>query len=155
MPFIISFPPGAPSLKNPVALIDWAVQWAKAVLNALRGLVSLDADVRELRTLNAETAELFVSAAVVAGAVTRLRDLEPRVITQAFTTALIMFDGAAGAGRWMVHGPDPTSAATAAAGMPVPAGGATLVITGQRNIANFAVIGEPAATLNMSVTLYK
>jgi hypothetical protein len=156
MPFVINLAPKQPNANDPTAVFGWFMSWAEAMLKALRGLVYLDFGVREVRSLHAESANVFVSAIVVSTGVTRLRDEFPIVQDKVFTTALIMFDAGSGAGRFRLDGQDPIPAtATAAAGMPVLAAGGSLVITGQQNIARFAITAEGATALNMSITLYQ
>ena len=138
------------------AFVDYLAGLLKSMLTALTGLLTLDAGVRAQRTVNAERGVLFGGATVVAAAVTSFEVLFPDVITKDFTTALIVFDTASGAGRFRYDGGFPVSAAaTATAGLPIPAGGFTFRLTGALNIRSFRVIGEPAATLNMSVMLHQ
>lgn len=155
MPILLRSRTAKPSGSNPAAVFDWIMDALTELLEGLRGLVTLNGNVRETRSLEAERAVVFFGAIVVDTGPSRLRDLYGDVLAKTFTTALIQFDSAAGAGRWRADGPDPVSAATAVAGMPIAAGGLTLTIVGSANIQNFSVIGEPAATLNMSVTLYQ
>jgi hypothetical protein len=153
MPLIIRRQSPAPS--TPESLIGWALDKADQLLAYLRALVTLDAATRATRSQQAERATLFVSAVVTNAAVTRLTDLVVGLLSETYTTALVSFDGGSGPGRWRIDGSDPTPAtATAAAGMPIPAGGVVLTIAGRLNIQDFRVTAE-AANLNMSVTLFK
>jgi hypothetical protein len=155
MPLLIKQHEPAPSAANTKGAIDWALKAAQALLDYIRGLYLLDQDLRAQRTLNAERAMVFTSSTVGFATPIRLRDLVNSLDAgEYYTTALIAFDSTSGAGRWRIDGGAPTPGGGAGTGMPINAGGATLVITGLANIRDFQVIGE-TANLLMSVTLFK
>lgn len=142
-----------PKSDNPI--VNFVVDLLRSILAKLAGLVSLDFDVRAERTLQAERGVLFVSSPVTAAAPVLLENVAPDVIVKDFTTALICFDSGSGSGRYRYDGQSPLSAATAAAGLPIPAAGFVITITGALNIRSFRVIGEPLQTLNMSIMLHQ
>lgn len=154
MPIIVTRPLPPPDGSNLSAVLSWLVDAIGKLIELVTGLVTLDANVRETRSLNAERAVLFASSVVTNLAIIRMQALVPTSVTETYTTALIQFDAGSGPGRWRADGGDPLAAATAAAGMPIPTGGFTLTLTGALNIRSFAVIAE-AANLNMSITLFK
>jgi len=152
MPIIITRK--SPIPQSAADALKWALEAASDALAYLKALVELDANVRNIRTKNAERAQSFVSAVVTNAAVLALQTLEPLVLTELdYTTALIATDAGSGPARWRIDGGDPLAAATAAAGMPLAAG-QSLTLVGARNIADFRVIAE-AANVNVSITLFK
>lgn len=142
-----------PLTQDPLA--KWIVKTLSSILQALSALVSLDANLRETRTLVAERAVNFFGAVVTDTTVQQLREVFPECLTQNFTTAFIAFDVASGAGRYRSDGPFPDPAGAPTDGLPIPTGGYTLTITGADNIRDFAVIAETGSTLNMSIQFYK
>lgn len=142
-------------LTDPPAAWDWFADALSKIVEFLKGLVLLDETVRRDRSNVAERAVLRSSAIVTNAAVIRFETLIPQVLIEIFTTAHIAFDAGSGAGRYTLEGTNPLAAATAAAGMPIPGGGAELVVIGILNIRSFAVIAETATNMNLSVTLYK
>lgn len=67
-----------------------------------------------------------------------------------FYQAIITFDAGCGSGRYRVDGVD----ATPLQGIPIPAGGVVLVITGQDNIRNFTMVAESGQNLTFARNLY-
>lgn len=157
MAIIIQRPQAPPSGSNPLAIIPWLVSTLTGILDALRGLLTLDADVRDTRTRVAERAVAFFQTgdggipALTDAAVLVFGNIYPDTVTQYFTTALIQFDAASDALRWRTDGQNPSTTV----GMPIPANGYSLTITGALNIRSFAVICEAGGTATMSVTLFK
>lgn len=135
--------------------LDFALGVLNKMLTALVGLLTLDDKVRAQRTLVAERGVNFQGLVVTNAAVTAFEVLIPDVITKDYTTALIMFDTASGAGRFRYDGQNPVAAATAAAGLPIPAGGFQFRLTGALNIRSFRVIAEGGTNLNLSVMLHQ
>lgn len=152
MPLQITHRQPAPRSDNPI--VNYLIDLLGKLYDLVRGLVTLDEKVRADRTLSAERAVLFQGSAITT-TVLAMEVLIPDVINKDFTTAMIMFDGTSGSGRFRYDGQNPTSAATAVAGLPIPSGGFQLTITGALNIRSFRVVAEPAQALNMSVMLHQ
>jgi len=156
MPLIITRTEPRPNGTSIPKSLDWLMGIANQALEYLKGLVTLNADLRETRSLEAERAVLFTSAVVINTAVTVMQALEPRTAAETFTTMLVAFDAGSGAGRYRIDGSAPTpNSAIAGSGMPIPAGGYTLTIVGALNIRSFQVTAETATALDMSITLFK
>lgn len=151
MPLVIARPAQPPQTNDPI--LQWLIATLKSIAESLIGLITLDADVRAQRTQAAERGVFFTG--VSSATLISFETLIPETIVKDFTTALIMFDSTSGAGRFRYDGGIPAAAALATSGMPIPASGYQLVITGALNIRSFKVIGEAGATLNLSVTLHQ
>lgn len=147
-------PEGRPTLQQPEAILNYSLDAANAIVEALKALVLLDRPVREARSLNSERGGTFVGAVVTNAAITRIADLVPSVINDVYTTLLLRTDAGSGAFRWRIDGGNPQAAALATAGMPGAAAGDTLNIVGQLNIREFAMIAE-AGNVNASFLLFK
>lgn len=152
---VITRPKAPPSGKDPAAVFDWLIDALTKLLAYVGSLVSLDEELRKLRSESAERAVLFVSAVVTNAGVTAMQTIAPSVVTEVYTTALIMFDTTSGLGRWRDDGGSPVAAAGAASGMPIPAGISQILLVGALNIRSFQVIAEAGVALQMSIELHK
>lgn len=155
MGLIITRPLPPPDGSDPKATGAYIVDVLGKLFELLDGLYSLDFKLRERRTLGAERAVLYVPLVVTNAGATRFRIAIPDTVTKNFTTALIQTDAGSGPGRYRYDGQDPLPLATAAAGLPIPTAGATVIITGAENISSFSVIAETAANLQLSVMLHQ
>jgi hypothetical protein len=155
MPMIITRPLPLPDGSNPQQTASWVVDALAKILKALDGLYSLDFELRERRTMGAERAILYVPLVVTNAGPTRFRIAIPDTLVKNFTTALIQTDAGSGPGRYRYDGQDPLAAATAAAGLPIPNAGATIIITGAENIASMSLIAEGGAAMQVSVMLHQ
>jgi hypothetical protein len=152
---VITRPKNPPRGSDPAAVFDWLIEALTKLLAYVASLVSLDEDLRRLRSEAAERGVLFVSAAVTNAAVVAMQTIAPSVVTEVYTTALIMFDSTSPLGRFRYDGGSPVAAVGAASGMPIPAGFSFITLVGALNIRSFQIIAEGAGTIQMSITLHK
>lgn len=147
--------PAKPVSNDPIT--KWIIQTLTTIRDALVGLLTLDANVRETRTLVAERAvALFGIVVDITDPTTFLmREAYPDSVTQNFTTALIVFDATSGAGRWRSDGVRATVGTAPGDGLQIPQNGYSLTVTGADNIRDFSVAPETATPLNMTIQFYK
>lgn len=106
-------------------------------------LIRNDAELRRLWSLNAPRACYFATGTLNAATPQRIVEANSGN-GEVFFQLAVIFDGTAGAGNYRIDGPD-AAAAVPTGGVPIPAGGGTLIITGMDNIKNFSMISQAAA----------
>jgi hypothetical protein len=113
-------------------------------------LIKNDAALRKIQGTNAPRAYYFDRQAAVTGT-TVYTITEAKSGSEIFSSMVVQFDTASGAGFYRIDGQNPS----ATVGFEVPAGGGILQINGHDNIKNFALIAQAASTLVFSRYLYK
>jgi hypothetical protein len=113
-------------------------------------LLRSDARLRELQGINAPRAAYFDRRSITgAGAANTYKINEAQ--QEIFSSLVITFDQASGAGSYRVDGID----ALPLTGVEIPAGGGILTIQGSDNIRGFSMVARAAATLTFARYLYK
>jgi len=153
MPLVITRELPPPDGTDSRATVKYIVDILSKLYELIRGLVTLDENVRQQRTIAAERGVFFIGSS--SAALISFETLIPDTITQDFTTALIQFDATSGAAHYRYDGGTPNALGLSTSGMPVPAGAFQIVLVGALNIRSFKIIGDAAATVNLSVTLHK
>jgi len=120
------------------------------IARELLALIKSDAALREVQGANAPRACYFTNGTLTTPVVQGIVQAASGT-GEIFYQLVIVFDSAAGAGRYRIDGPDPT----AAVGHQFPAGGGQLVITGMDNITRFRMIASTATTCPFNYTLFK
>jgi len=118
-----------------------------------------DTELRGIQSANAAVARYFDQPGVfsaqggvgtpVTGAVV-YQVQEAQSGNEKFSSMLLTFDAASGAGRFRIDG----GQVTPTVGQAIPAGGITILLEGWVNIKNFRLIAEAGATLTFSRTLF-
>lgn len=121
---------------------------------AITSLVNQNAALRAVQAANAPQATAFDQQGLqgvggISGN-TLYVILEAQAQNRAFSQLVMTFDAGSGAGRYRMDGANPT----AIRGIPVPAGGVVLVITGRNNIEQFKLIAEAGQTLTFARYLF-
>lgn len=113
-------------------------------------LIKNDAALRKIQGANAPRAYYFDRQTGITGTAV-YTITEAKSGNEIFSSMIIQFDTASGAGFYRIDGQNPT----ATVGFEVPAGGGILQINGHDNIKNFALIAQGASTLLFARYLYK
>jgi len=122
------------------------------IAQELLALMRSDAALRELQGLNASRACYF-GAGIVTNAAAQVINEANSGTGEVFYQLVVVFDVTAGAGNYRIDGPAAT--APLGGGLPIPAGGGTLTITGHDNIRNFSMIAQGATTMPFARYLFK
>jgi len=121
---------------------------AQEVLLLLRS----DAELRAIQGANAARACYFTAGTATNAGASNIAQAFSGT-GEIFYQLSITFDITAGAGNYRMDGPAPTAAL--GGGVPIPAGGGTLTITGYDNIRNFQFIAQGAVTMPFAYYLFK
>lgn len=124
----------------------------QAIAAELLALIRSDAALREIQGQNAARACYFASGTVTNAAAQNIVEANSGN-GEIFYQLAVVFDITAGAGNYRIDGP-PAQAALGQ-GIPIPAGGGTLIITGHDNIRNFSMIAQGATTMPFARYLFK
>lgn len=121
------------------------------IAREILALVKSDSELRALQGANAPRAYYFGAGTITNAAAVVINEARSGV-GQIFYQLVIVFDTTSGAGNYRIDGPDATAAL--GGGIPIPAGGGTLVITGHDNIRNFSIIAQGATTMPFARYLF-
>lgn len=116
-------------------------------------LIKNDAALRKVWGLNAPRACYFASGTLVTPTAQVINEANSGN-GEVFFQLVVIYDPSAGAINFRIDGP-PAAAAVPAGGLAFPAGGGTLVITGNDNIRNFSHVAQGATTAPFTRVLFK